>query len=131
MTGRRFTLLVLIVGAVAAAGVLALTAFAATSPTGVRGLVKLAPPGNCPADDPCDGIGRHIELVFTRTGKPAHRVRSNDQGAFSIRLAPGRYQAASGTAPVRPATITVPAKGYSRVVLVVGQPKTMLPPPAP
>ena len=64
-----------------------LAAGAAPGPaTGLIGLVKQTQSGMCAADDPCDGVGRGVLLVFSRVGQPAHRVRSDADGRFKLRL---------------------------------------------
>jgi len=97
------------------------------SATGLLGLVKQTQAGMCPADDPCDGIGRGVLLVFSRVGKPAHRVRSDADGRFKLRLAPGRYRVTTGDSPtrVRPLAVIVPLNGYARVTVTVGSPAVM------
>ena len=90
---------------------------------GVRGTVKQAAGGACLAEDPCDGIGRNVGLVFSRAGQPAHRVRSNGNGGFRVLLAPGRYTVRATVEPatrVSPSVVTVPREGFFQVTLVVG-----------
>jgi hypothetical protein len=91
--------------------------------TGVLGLVKQAQGGTCLADDPCDGIARDVELVFSRAGHAPRRVRSNGDGGFRVLLKPGRYTvraAVDPAKPVSPSALTVPLKGFVRVTLVIG-----------
>lgn len=91
--------------------------------TGLLGLVKQAQGGTCLAGDPCDGIARNVELVFSRVGHPPRRVRSNEDGGFRVLLKPGRYTvraAVDPAEPVRPSAVTVPLKGFVRVTLVIG-----------
>ena len=105
-----------------------LAASATTAPpTGLQGVVKQLQGGICAADDPCDGIGRGVLLVFSRVGKPAHRVRSDADGRFKLRLAPGRYRVTTGDSPtrVRPLAVIVPLNGYARVTVTVGSPAVM------
>ena len=89
-----------------------LAADAASGPsTGLLGLVKQAQGGTCLAGDPCDGIARNVELVFSRVGHPPRQVRSNGDGGFRVLLKPGRYTvraAVDPAEPVRPSAVTVP-----------------------
>ena len=95
--------------------------------SGVLGLVKQTPVGMCAADDPCDGIGRGVLLVFSRVGQPAHRVRSDADGRFKLRLTPGRYRVRAGASATRvmPSAVIVPLKGFARVTVTVGSPGDM------
>jgi hypothetical protein len=97
---------------------------ATPGPTGLQGFVKQVHGGMCASDDPCDGVGRGVLLVFTRVGQPAHRVRSNDEGQFRLRLAPGRYRVLAGASASRviPSAVVVPGKGFARVTITVGSP---------
>jgi len=92
--------------------------------TGLQGVVRQVQGGACLADDPCDGIGRGVLLVFSRAGQPAHRVRSDDEGHFKVRLKPGRYRVRAGASPTRvlPFAVIVPLKGFARVTITVGSP---------
>lgn len=95
--------------------------------TGLQGVVKQLQGGMCAADDPCDGVGRGVSLVFSRVGQPAHRVRSDANGRFKLRLTPGRYRVRAGASAtrVRPFEVIVPLKGYARVTITVGSPAVM------
>jgi hypothetical protein len=95
--------------------------------TGLQGMVKQLPGGMCAFGDPCDGVGRGVLLVFSRVGQPTHRVRSDDEGRFKLRLTPGRYRVRAGAAATRvmPAAVTVPLTGFARVTITVGSPGTM------
>jgi hypothetical protein len=88
---------------------------------GVQGIVKQPEGGMCPADDPCDGIGRNVLLVFSRTGQKAHRVRSDSTGHYKLRLAPGRYavHAVVPAARTTPSTVLVPKRGFARATITV------------
>jgi hypothetical protein len=100
-----------------------LAAAGAVPTGGVRGTVKQLDRGTCLADDPCDGIARNVELVFSRSGQPSRRVRSNEDGGFRVLLKPGRYTvraAADPAKPVRPSAVAVPLTGFVRVTLVIG-----------
>jgi len=89
--------------------------------------VKQIQGGACLADDPCDGIGRGVLLVFSGVGQPAHRVRSDDEGRFKVRLKPGRYRVRAGASATRvlPFAVIVPVKGFARVTITVGSPGAM------
>jgi hypothetical protein len=95
--------------------------------TGLQGVVKQLQGGMCPAGDPCDGVGRGVLLVFSRVGQSAHRVRSDADGHFKLRLTPGRYRVRAGASAmrVRPFEVIVPHKGYARVTITVGSPGVM------
>ena len=100
-----------------------LAAGAAPGPaTGLLGLVKQTQSGMCAADDPCDGIGRGVLLVFSRVGQSTHRVRSDADGRFKLRLTPGRYRVRAGASATRvmPFAVIVPLKGFARVTITVG-----------
>lgn len=88
---------------------------------GVRGIVKQPLTGMCPVGDPCDGIGRGILLVFTRAGQVPHRTRSDTDGRFSLRLAPGRYRvrAVVAGAVTQPTAVVVPRQGFARLTVTV------------
>jgi hypothetical protein len=105
-----------------------LTAGATPGPsTGLQGTVKQLQAGMCASDDPCDGVGRGVLLVFSRVGQPAHRVRSDADGRFKLRLKPGRYRVRAGASAARvmPFAVIVPLKGFARVTITVGSPGTM------
>jgi hypothetical protein len=106
----------------------ALAASARPGPaTGLQGVVKQLQPGMCASDAPCDGIGRGVLLLFSRAGQPAHRVRSDDEGRFKLRLTPGRYRVRAGASATRvmPFEVIVPLTGFRRVTITVGSPGTM------
>jgi hypothetical protein len=95
--------------------------------TGLQGVVKQLHGGMCAADDPCDGVGRGVLLAFYRVGQPTHRVRSDENGRFKLRLTPGRYRVRAGASATRvmPFAVIVPLKGFARVTITVGSPGTM------
>jgi hypothetical protein len=95
--------------------------------TGLQGVVKQLQGGMCAADDPCDGVGRGVLLAFYRVGQPTHRVRSDADGRFKLRLAPGRYRVRAGASATRvmPFAVIVPLKGFARVTITVGSPGKM------
>jgi hypothetical protein len=96
-------------------------------PTGLLGTVKQLQSGMCASDDPCDGVGRGVLLAFSRVGQPTHRVRSDAEGRFKLRLKPGRYRVRAGASATRvmPFAVIVPLKGFARVTITVGSPGTM------
>ena len=57
-----------------------------------------------------------------RAGQPAHRVRSDADGRFKLRLTPGRYRVRAGASATRvmPVAVIVPLKGFARVTITVG-----------
>jgi hypothetical protein len=102
--------------------------------TGLLGLVKQAQGGTCLADDPCDGIARNVELVFSHVGHPSRRVRSDGDGRFRVLLKPGRYTVHAAVDPakrVSPSAVTVPLQGFVRVTLVIGNGAHRISTPAP
>jgi hypothetical protein len=112
-----------VLGAVVFLLVPVLAADAAPGPsTGLLGVVKQIQGGTCLAGDPCDGIGRGVLLVFSRVGQSDHRVRSDDEGRFKVRLQPGRYRVRAGASATRvlPFAVIVPLKGFARVTITVG-----------
>jgi len=111
--------------ALAAISVLLLPAAAsAVTGPGVKGIVKVSPGGMCLEDDPCDGVGRHVVISFTRLGKTV-KVRSGADGRFQLRLASGRYRIGmpGSAGRVAPQSVLVPAVGFAAVtVALVRQP---------
>jgi hypothetical protein len=75
-----------------AAAVVASSAGAATSTSGLRGLVTRGPIAPvCVAGQPCSEPAKNVTLVFSRNGRVVRRARTNDQGRYRIALAPGLY----------------------------------------
>jgi hypothetical protein len=75
-----------------AASVAVSAAGAATSPSGLRGMVTRGPiTPVCAAEVPCDGPAKNVTLVFSRYGRVVRRATTNDQGRYRVRLAPGLY----------------------------------------
>jgi hypothetical protein len=95
--------------------------------TGLQGTVKQLQGGMCAADDPCDGVGRGVLLVFSRARQPDRRVRADADGHFKLRLTPGRYRVRAGASAMRvqPFAVIVPLRGYARVTITVGSPGAM------
>jgi Carboxypeptidase regulatory-like domain len=74
----------------------------------------------CRVDVPCDESAANVALVFTRQGKTI-RTRTDDQGRYRIRLAPG-YYAVRTTGKglgslIEPSRVRVRAQRYTRVNL--------------
>jgi hypothetical protein len=65
---------------------------AATSSSGLRGLVIRGPIAPvCAAGQPCNEPAKDVTLVFSRNGRVVRRARTNDQGRYRVALAPGLY----------------------------------------
>jgi hypothetical protein len=65
---------------------------AATTSSGLRGLVTRGPiTPVCAAEVPCDGPAKHVTLVFSRNGRVVRRATTSDQGRYRVALAPGLY----------------------------------------
>jgi hypothetical protein len=74
-----------------AALAVAIPAMAATTSTGLRGLVTRGPiTPVCRAGEPCSGPARHMTIVFTRNGVSKSTV-TGDDGRYSIVLTAGTY----------------------------------------
>ena len=68
------------------------SAGAATSSSGLRGLVTRSPIAPvCTAGQPCSEPAKDVMLVFSRNGRVVRRARTNDQGRYRVALAPGLY----------------------------------------
>ena len=75
-----------------AVAVAASSAGAATSSSGLRGLVTRGPiTPVCVAGQPCSEPAKNVTLVFSRNGRVVRRARTNDQGRYRVALAPGLY----------------------------------------
>ena len=75
-----------------AVALVASSAGAATSSSGLRGLVTRGPiTPACVAGQPCSEPARNVTLVFSRNGRVVRRARTNDQGRYRAALAPGLY----------------------------------------
>jgi hypothetical protein len=75
-----------------AAAVAVSSAGAATSSSGLRGLVTRGPIAPvCTAEQPCDEPAKNVTLVFLRNGHVARRVKTNEKGRYRVTLAPGVY----------------------------------------
>jgi hypothetical protein len=74
------------------AALVASPAGAATSSSGLRGLVTRGPIAPvCVAGQPCSEPAKDVTLVFSRNGRVVRRARTNDQGRYRVALAPGLY----------------------------------------
>ena len=68
------------------------SAGAATTPSGLRGLVTRGPiTPVCAAEVPCDGPAKNVTLVFVRNGRVVRRATTSDQGRYRVALPPGLY----------------------------------------
>jgi hypothetical protein len=74
----------------------------------------------CRVGVPCDEPAANVALVFTRQGKTI-RTRTDDQGRYRIRLAPGFYgirTTGKGLGSfIKPSRVRVRAQRYTRVNL--------------
>jgi hypothetical protein len=95
--------------------------------SGLRGMVLIEPAFPvCHVDQPCTKPADDVLLVFSRKGRASRRTRTNEDGTYRIRLAPGRWTV---TAPGRagpglsraldPARVLVPRGGYRRVTFTL------------
>ena len=65
---------------------------AATTSSGLRGLVTRGPiTPVCVAGQPCSEPAKDVTLVFSRNGRVVRRARTNDQGRYRVALLPGLY----------------------------------------
>jgi hypothetical protein len=108
--------LALLVAAAAFAG----CASAATSPSGLRGLVLRGPVQPvCRVGVPCDAPAAGYVLVFSRSGTVVARTETGADGRYRIALRPGRYAVRTSRTgferTVRPSAVTVPAGRWARV----------------
>ena len=95
-------------------------AAAATSPSGLRGVVLRGPVQPvCRVGVPCDAPAAGYVLVFSRSGTVVARTRTGTDGRYTIALRPGRYAVRTNRTgferAVRPAAITVPTGRFARV----------------
>ena len=68
------------------------SAGAATSTSGLRGIVTRGPIAPvCVAGQPCDAPAKNLTLVFVRNGHVARRTKTNERGRYRVALAPGLY----------------------------------------
>ena len=75
-----------------AAAVVASSAGAATTPSGLRGLVTRGPTAPvCVAGQPCSEPAKNVLLLFSRSGRVVRRVTTNEKGRYRVALAPGVY----------------------------------------
>ncbi len=88
------------------------TVAAASTASGLRGTVLRGPiTPMCVAEQPCDAPARGFTLVFSRGGEVAGRVKTDSDGRYRIRLAPGRYSVRIG----RKRSFKVPDPSSARV----------------
>ena len=75
-----------------AAAAVASSAGAATTPSGLRGLVNRGPIAPvCVAGQPCSEPAKNVLLMFSRSGRVVRRVTTNEKGRYRVALAPGLY----------------------------------------
>jgi hypothetical protein len=102
----------------------AVCAAAAGTPRGeIHGVVKQALSGNCAEGEPCDGIARHVTLVFSRLSRTVARTATNGRGRYRLRLRPGRYTvrvASASSLRVRPSRIWIRGAGSTQIDFFVG-----------
>jgi hypothetical protein len=68
------------------------SAGAATSSTGLRGIVTRGPiVPVCRAGEACDGPAKNVTLAFVRDGHVVRRATTDDQGRYRVALAAGLY----------------------------------------
>ncbi len=107
-------LLLLVLGAVLAAGCDPSTA---TPSSGITGTVLAGPacPGPARVGSPCPERPVAVQLAFLRDGSQVATATSTPDGRFKVDLAPGRYTirgAKGGLPAVREAMVDVPAGTY-------------------
>lgn len=78
----------------------------------LSGVVMIGPtPGPCMANTPCSRPAGDVELEFVRSGQPAVRVTTDEEGRYKARLEPGTYQVRAVDYPlpatIQPTTVTV------------------------
>jgi hypothetical protein len=75
-----------------AAAVAVSSAGAATTSSGLRGIVTRGPiVPVCAAEQPCDGPAKNVTLAFVRNGRVVRRTTTDDLGRYRVALAPGIY----------------------------------------
>jgi hypothetical protein len=75
-----------------AAAVAVSSAGAATTSSGLRGLVTRGPiTPVCVAGQSCDGPAKNVTLAFVRNGRVVRRTTTNELGRYRVALAPGLY----------------------------------------
>jgi hypothetical protein len=111
-------------------GALAVTAGgagASTITSGLRGSVMMISGGACLQDGSCGKRPLADAMLVFTLGNRSVRARTNDDGAFRVRLSPGTYAVRLGTAPGRrplsPASASVVRGKMRTMTFVVGGPK--------
>jgi hypothetical protein len=75
-----------------AVALVASSAGAATSSSGLRGVVTRGPIAPvCAAGQPCSEPAKDVTLAFSRKGRVVRRARTNEEGRYRVALAPGLY----------------------------------------
>jgi hypothetical protein len=68
------------------------SAGAASSSSGLRGLVTRGPiVPVCAVEQPCDEPAKNVTLVFLRNGHVVRSAKTNEKGRYRVALAPGLY----------------------------------------
>jgi hypothetical protein len=90
---------------------------ATASRSGLRGTVLIDPASPlCKPGSPCTQPAAHTLLKFWRKGRLVANTRTDRRGRYRIALRPRTYTVTStGTAPLKPARITVATGRYRRV----------------
>ena len=117
--GVRVALTAAVSVAVAVAA-LGATTHAATTASGLRGLVLRGPiTPVCRVGESCEAPAAHVTLVFSHAGRVVARTRTGADGRYRVTLAPGRYAVRTTRTgferTVSPARVTVPTGRYARV----------------
>jgi hypothetical protein len=104
------------------AGLALATPRAAQPPSGLYGNVTRGPiTPVCQVGIPCDGPAAHATFLLIRLGKST-RVRTDGQGHYRVRLAPGSYTITKpdwGPGSIRPASARVPRGRFARLNLFI------------
>lgn len=72
----------------------------------------------CQEGVPCDGPAGGLTLVFSSNGEEVARTTTRQDGAYRVRLKPGRYSvrtAPRGLSPPEPRAVTVPTGRFRHV----------------
>ena len=89
----------------------------ATSRSGLRGMVLIAPSTPvCKAGTPCARPAPHVLLRFWRSGRLVAHTRSDANGRYRIALRPRSYSVTTGARGLlKPKSVTVATDSYRRV----------------
>jgi hypothetical protein len=82
---------------------------------GLRGTVTRGPiTPTCSKDTACSAPAGDVTLTFSKSGNVVARVKTDNDGSYSVDLPPGRYFVL-GPQPVRPQQVDVAASAFRRV----------------